>query len=31
MYGGVGLALSPDEKVLLFAQVGRDEEHIFVQ
>ncbi|MBS1854518.1 MAG: PD40 domain-containing protein [Acidobacteria bacterium] len=31
MYGGGGLALSPDEKVLLFAQVDRDEEHIFVQ
>ncbi|MDE3166759.1 MAG: PD40 domain-containing protein, partial [Acidobacteriota bacterium] len=31
MYGGGGLALSPDETVLLFAQVDRDEENIFVQ
>jgi hypothetical protein len=31
IYGGGGLAVSPDEKVVLFAQVDRDQENIFVQ
>lgn len=31
MFGGGGLAVSPDEKIVLFAQVDRDEENIFVQ
>jgi Tol biopolymer transport system component len=31
IYGGGGLAVSPDERVVLFAQVDRDQENIFVQ
>jgi hypothetical protein len=31
IWGGGGLAVSPDEKTVLFAQIDHDGENIFVQ